>query len=443
VAKVKKVQDLKEDVTIRTVKFHFHRFAKFLRYLKEQDAVVELSFPDEDGKSTYKQVYTARKRDGNPSIEDLVAEALNISGGMAREYTSRKLGLDDTHADVDKIYATGKVIDAITFYTASSDSIDESRDLLTSPHPFRVRCHDPLHSNFDYAKSETDRISDIDHHPLIESFRQFPVHVLMNLSMTYNQEKSLIYATQHGSPFSLELHELTRVYGNSLEPNDEASSKLITCLKTLESYYYRFYERKEGEYPILADYLDFTIPCSTFHARRSAYENIGDISVFLQNSNHSLNDFIPHRYEILWSLSMAHYPVSEWPIQCQALLLLAHAEYIATESMILDCIDQIMKDLRFIIYCSEDSQGLNLQRDSLSLSDLSEVLTRYNFKNGIENTITIEGTNLLKYAIMKFPEPHASKGGYSAPVIEELISNALKKHLDIRIRKDLNITKRP
>jgi len=44
---------------------------------------------------------------------------------------------------------------------------------------------------------------------------------------------------------------------------------------------------------------------------------------------------------------------------------------------------------------------------------------------------------------MKFPEPHASKGGYSAPVIEELISNALKKHLDIRIRKDLNITKRP
>lgn len=442
-AKVKKVQNLTEDKSIRSVKLHFHRFAKFLRYLKEKNVVIELSFPGVDGKNTYKQVYTARKRDGNPSIEDLVAEALNISGGMAREYTSRKLGLDDTHSDVDKIYATGKVIDAITFYSASSDSIDESQDLLTSMEGFRVRSSDPFHSYFNYSKPESDRISDIENHPLLISFRKYPVHVMFNLSLAYTGKNLLQYFTQHGSPFSLELFALNRVYGNSLEPNDGASSKLIECLKTLENYYYRCYERKQEECPILADYLDFTIPYSSFHARQSAYENIGDIPAFLQDPDHSFKDFIPHRYEILWNLSMAHFPVLEWPVECQALLILSHAEYIAAESMILDCIDQVMNDLRFIIYCSEDGQGLNLQRDSISLTDLSEVLARYNFKNGIENTIAIEGTNLLKYAIMKYPEPHASKGGYSAPIIEKIISNALRKHLDIRIRQDLNIAKRP
>ncbi len=438
----KRVEDLREDANLRTVKLHFHRLGKFLRYLKQQDAVIELTFPGENGAGKYKQIYTAGKRDGNPSIEDLVAEALNISGSLAREYTSRKLGIDDKHSDGDKIYATGKVIDAITFYSAASDSIDESTDLLATPNAFRVRTQDPLDIDFSYSKSESDHHSNDEDHPLKTCFRQFSVYAMSNLCKLYRREKALLYSVQHGTPFTPELHQLHSMYGNSLTPDDEASKKLIEDIQNLGIFYYRFIDKEKAEYPILPDYLDFTVPYCSFHARRSAKEKIGDVAAYLQNPDHTLEDFIPYRYEILWALSRAQYPVSEWPIDCQALLLLAYAEHFATEMMMLDCVDVLMKDLKFIIFSSDDQQGLNLQRDSLSLSELSEVLTRYNFKNGLENTIEIAGTNLLKYSILKFPEPHASKGGYSSLAIEELISKALKRYLDKRIRQDLDIMPR-
>jgi len=433
----KRVETLNENISIRTVKLHFHRFGKFLRYLKQQNAVIELDAPGSTHQSgSHKLVYTANKRDGNPAIEDLVAEALNISESLAREYTSRKMGIDDRHSDGDKIYSTGRMIDAVSFYTGSNP-IGEGPDLFSNPHAFKVRSADPFDSSFSYSKEATDPSTSFMDHPLHSCFRQFAVHVIMNLSDLYRRERALLYSVQHGSPFTIELQQLQYIYGDSVTPVREASAELIKNIQDLESYYYSFSEKKCMDYPFMADYLDFTIPCSSFHARQSTQQNIGDIVSFLRNPDHSLRDFIPYRYEILWALSTARFPVPDWPSECHALLLLSHAEHVSSQMMILDCVDFLLKGLTFIIFSGDEPDALNLQRDSLSLPELSDILTRYNFRNGLENSIEISGTNILNTSIYKYPEPHAAKGGYSKVMIQGIITRRLKNHLETRIRKDL------
>ena len=106
-ARSKKVHELNEDKSIHSVKPHFHRFSRFLRYLKENDATFELNVESGNSGSAFKQLYTASKRYGIPSLEGLVSDVLNISGSMARDYINRKLGMVDKHFDVDQIYAAG------------------------------------------------------------------------------------------------------------------------------------------------------------------------------------------------------------------------------------------------------------------------------------------------------------------------------------------------
>ena len=103
----KKAHELNEDKSIRSVKLHFHRFSRFLRYLKENDATFELNVESGNSGSAFKQIYATSNRNGNPSIKDLVSDVLNISGSMARDYINRKLGMVDKHFDVDQIYAAG------------------------------------------------------------------------------------------------------------------------------------------------------------------------------------------------------------------------------------------------------------------------------------------------------------------------------------------------
>ncbi|MEX2411413.1 MAG: hypothetical protein WD607_08620 [Candidatus Paceibacterota bacterium] len=75
-ARNKKVQDLSEDKSVRSVKLQLHRFSKFLRYLKENDAVIQLNVESGMSGQRFKQIYTAGKRDGNPSIDELVVAFL-------------------------------------------------------------------------------------------------------------------------------------------------------------------------------------------------------------------------------------------------------------------------------------------------------------------------------------------------------------------------------
>jgi hypothetical protein len=436
-AKRKKVQDLKEEKSIRSVKLHFNRFSRFLRFLKENDAVIQLNVESGSSGQRFKQIYTAGNRDGSPSIEDLVADALNISGTMAREYTSRKLGIDDKHADVDKIYATGKVIDAVTFYSASYDPIDESEDMYTSAHPFSVQSVEAVDGNSD-REGQDDAIHST--HPLSESFKMFPIYVLSELSDLFRSGKSLEHLSNPDELFIIEMKQLERIYGDSLTVEDERAGELIKSLREIEGYYYKFSCEKSQSHPILPDYPDFTIPHNYQSAYRSLEENIDDLPTFLQNPENTLADFLPYRYEILWRLAVSHYPVKDWPIQCHALLLLVHAEYVATRCMLLSCVDELMEDLKFIIFSTDDQQSLNLQRDSLSISGLAEALTRYNLRDGLEKTIQVSGTNLLTNSVFRFPEPHAAKGGYSSTSIEEQINKTLRNYLDQRIRNDLSIS---
>ena len=431
---------MNEDKSIRSVKLHFHRFSRFLRYLKENGAVIELNLESGNSGSTFKQIYTASKRDGNPSIEDLVSDALNISGTKAREYTSRKLGIDDKHSDVDKIYATEKVIDAVTFYSASHDPIDESEDMYTAAHPFAVRSVEAVQGNKGDGDGGEQGYNSNRHHPLSEPFKMFPIYVLSKLSDLTRGGKSLKHLSNPDELFIIEMKQLEGIYGDSLTIEDEKSGELKKALHEIEEYFYKFSCQQRPSQPILPDYPDFKIAHHYLSAYRSLEENIPDLPAFLQNPENTMADFLTYRYEILWKLAVSQYPVQHWPIHCHALLLLAHAEYVATRCMLLSCVDELINDLKFIIYSTDDQQSLNLQRDSISMSELAEILTRYNLREGLEKNIQVSGTNLLLTPVFQFPEPHAAKGAYSSTVIEEWLRKILRTYLDQRIRNDLFIS---
>jgi len=67
----------------------------------------ELKVVSGNSGSAFNQIFAASKRNGNPSIEGLLSDVLNISGSMARDYINRKPGMDDKHSDIDQIYAAG------------------------------------------------------------------------------------------------------------------------------------------------------------------------------------------------------------------------------------------------------------------------------------------------------------------------------------------------
>ncbi|MCH8547386.1 MAG: hypothetical protein LAT80_00825 [Balneolaceae bacterium] len=442
-ARIKKAQDLNEDISIRNVKLHFHRFSRFLRYLKENDAVIELSVESGSADQKYQQVYTARKRDGNPSIEDLVSDALNISGSMARDYTNRKLGLDDRHSDADKIYATGQVIDAITMYLNSDGPKDEENQRLLSKQLFSnrkggVQTPWEFHKQFNPfgLKKKTDRSI-----YLLSEFKSFQDNIVLALQAIPTVIVDLSHRNDPSVLFSTLLKELRAIYGDRLAPSFKTGSfGLIRSLKRIEQYYTDFQHSDNPDQLLFPGYIDFTIP----HSKNLALSSSNSIFSEKLTAQHirdlTLEETILYRYEILWSILEEDIPLSECGTFVHAVLLLTDSESLAFELLITDAVEKILQDLRFVIYYSDLHHGPNLQQDSLTLADLSEILSRYNFRNGLENSIEISGSNLLNTSILKFPEPHIAKGGYPPLVVEGLFKKALGEHFAQRVKQDLIIS---
>ncbi len=440
-ASTKKVQHLNEDKSIRSVKLHFHRFSRFLRYLKENDAIIELNVKSDTSKSTFKQVYTASKRDGNPSIEDLVTDALNISGSMARDYTNRKLGIDDKHSDVDKIYATGKVIDAITMYLNSDGHKDEVTQRLLSKHPFANRdgnCVDPL---MEYHKYLNPFGCSDQRQPvyLSDQFREFQTMVVQSLKLLPSWMNDLTPGNQLDHQFNPLACQLSSVYGNTLTPNAKTGTfGLIRILKKIESLYSEFNKSELSTQLLIPGYIDFSIPLNKDHALSSSRSVFGEKMDVQNVNNQTLEDILLYRYEILWSIQEEQIPLSQFGNFIHGVLLLTMAESVSYDMLIYSAVVKVLQDVRFVIYYSDPNYGPNLQQDSLTLSEVSEVLSLYNFRNGLENSIEISGSNLLNTSVLKFPEPHVAKGGYPPLVIEGLVKKALNDHFEDRVKADLN-----
>lgn len=440
-ARIKKVQDLNEDKSIRSVKLHFHRFSRFLRYLKENDAVIELKVESDQSGLSFKQIYTASKRDGNPSIEDLVADALNISGSMARDYTNRRLGMDDKHSDGDKIYATGKVIEAITMYLDSDGPKDEDTQRLLSSRLFAKRDGSSVEPFLEYNKNFYPFGSTEQKKPLYlaseyKAFQKMVVESLRLLPVWMNDLTPENLPEHHFRPL---FRQLSSVYGNTLTPNVKTGTfGLIRILKKLESLYCEFNGSNRANQLLIPGYIDFSIPFNKDHAMaasRSIFREKLDVQ---QINGLTLEEILLYRYEILWRIQEEQIYLSEFGNCIHGALLLTMAEFVAYEMLIDNAVEKVLRDLRFVIYYSDLNHGPNLQQDSINLSEVSEILSRYNFRNGLESSIDISGSNLLNTSILKFPEPHVAKGGYPVHVIEGLIKRALKDHFDTRVRADLN-----
>lgn len=440
-ARSKKVQDLNEDKSIRSVKLHFHRFSRFLRYLKENDATIELHVESGHSGSTFKQIYTASKRDGNPSIEDLVSDALNISGSMARDYTNRKLGMDDKHSDVDKIYATGKVIDAITMYLNSDGLKDEMTQRLLSKHLFANRAGNSVEPFLEYHKNLNPFGCSDQRQPvyLADEFKAFQTLVVESLKLLPAWMNDLTPENVPDHKFRPLIGQLSSVYGNTLTPNVKTGTfGLIRILKKIETLYSEFNQSELSKQLLIPGYIDFSIPFNKDHALSSSRSVFGERLDVQYVNNQSLEEVLPYRYEILWSIQEEQIHISQFGNFVHGLLLLTMAEFVAYEMLIDSAVDKVLQDLRFVIYYSDLNHGPNLQQDSLNLSEVAEILSLYNFRNGLENSIEISGSNILNTSVLKFPEPHVAKGGYPPLVIEGLVKKALKDHFDRRVRAELN-----
>ena len=113
-----------------------------------------------------------------------------------------------------------------------------------------------------------------------------------------------------------------------------------------------------------------------------------------------------------------------------------------THKLITYCLHHLFTDLRFIIYTSNDNQVPDFQQDSLTIDELCHILSAYNFKDGLRNTVQVSGINLIKGKLLKFPEHHAAKGSPGVKEIYPVIYEELKRYFYIWISDDLNIPPR-
>ncbi|MEP1304453.1 MAG: hypothetical protein ABJK11_14885 [Balneola sp.] len=423
---------------------HQFRFASFLKFLKENNA--EIKIPD------LGVVYFAKNAKDQPSLKSLLIESLDLTESQASELISRKPVLSDVQTNKKSIRGIGKFIDAIHFYYDSDGTIISSTNKHKHSNPFGIRLEEDI-----YAPREIQRDEYLFHTysngnltPIYDcwDYLVFPklYKGLMEGLKEYVWRMSRMFpmfATVN-SPnysFSKELIKLCDIYGEHVlhggkTENNLLAKKVDRFLDVINSYS-RSEKRDQGLfYRCIDGYLVTRkeVSLSSFKKNISSESNWREII--------DLDEFelLKYRYELIWKLVDEKTPVAEWPLDFHALLVLTFFEFDITQTTVeKELVPQLIKELRFNLFSSENSSGMNYQRHDLNLDELSVVLSKYNFLHGFVKSFDINDENILVKRLIKYPEPGTVKTSTNKETIEEFLKAMFKKYFHEKIMSDLNM----
>lgn len=438
----------KESSSNRLVKVHHYRFAKFMAYLKDHNATIKIHVSDKEPPI----IYSADTKEGGLSFVHLLMDALNIPDTKATEYTRKKIGLTDYHSNKDQASKEiGKVIDSITFYLNSDGPVDEIGNTLTKEHPFSVRNTQYLSirpKNRYVETSPTIRKQRWNHY-FSKIYRQSPHWTLIELSSFFQGSFTMQEMCKSSFPFFNQLQELDPKYNDLLRASFEGKeveddqieevNEFVDVLNGITTYYDEFQNKNEAPATVIPGYWDFLYPYNKKLCLEFIKKRFSDSSELLDLNKSTIEDFINHRYEILWLLVDQNLKVESWEVRHKALLFWTMLEYESFRLLLTSCRHQLFDDLRFIIYSSKDNQAPDYQHDSINLDELCHILSKYNFRDGIRDTVQISGINLIKGKLFKYPEHHTAKGSLEFKEIYPVINEELKRYFYTWISDDLNI----
>lgn len=425
--KKKSVSELSDDSSKRRVKLHFHRFAKFLRYLRENRAVIKLYKGDGIRGEIEYTYYSKFKKPSNesPTIKKLVAEALNDDEKKVNDYYRTRLGTDDTIVDNEHAKKDiRKIISGVTYYLKSDGAIDEKTNTLSKKNKY---------DDFDLKKTiiwdsyfkkhflSFHEYFELSIKAIFENGQSLPINEIEASFQSFdksflNLAKSLLalyyskYETRHDLINSKEseeylnkFREFISFYKDSLTKDDDVQ---IPFYK-----YYGDIEKRVSSLILLNRQID-------------------DIEKLKISDELPINVLVEHRYAIISFLIESNLELENWKITYHSLLLLILCELFAIHFVLDNCsVDILNNDVMFNVF-STDGEAIEQQRANLNLSELSEILSRYHFNSPIEDFVKINGQNVISSRLHRYPDSHAVQNYLKDSDISNEIYSKLKNHFE-------------
>ena len=403
---------LTEKKGIRTTKLHFHRLGRFVRFLRDSD--IEVIFREDNKKI----IYSGDGRDGQPSILDLLIEALDISPGKAEDYFSKKLGIDDTHSSTkDKIYGDGLIIEGIHPYFNSDGSIQKEVQKFSK-------------YNYFY-RPDNDTTSAV--YFLWEVFWEE-----LNSLSKYIQELLVEMITGSHTLSGLPLYESFPFK----EEIEEILAKETGHLKELEHYLqiYKDFEKSNRGHlliPGLSSFVYAHKPEQSLIKLKRNEENCRNLLTSSTEDNYE--EILENRYQLMWLVKRDGISISQLRKEIIALFHIAIVEFYAVHNLIAEIAIDTLSDLRFMIYGMDKENMPSYQKDSITIENLSDVLSSYVFNKGLDHAINPRARNIIRDRLMKIPEEHAARGNYSSEDLNTYFRQAFANQFFSQIASDFGL----
>lgn len=425
----KKSHELSEDRNIRLVNIHYHRFARFLRYLRDNDAVITVKEKRESRPPT-EFIFTSPSRDGNPSINDLIAHVLDLDDTSIHDLLSRKIAVDDKHSDGDRVpIEPGKVIEGLLFNTTTLHKQYDT-DIHNLGRIFSARRGRAFsRKQYESFVSLDEMLPHYSNKTHFAILNKLPLLISKHITLLLKTQESFLelYLVE-SFPFYKQLKELLTT---DIEPD------VWLLLENIGDYYQTYYNKDETDKSILPGYWDFLLLFNREEVKNATGESL--LLEQLQRFDFNLENWVKYRYELLWELVEKNVPLASWSAESKALLILAVLEFRAGHSVATRAAETVYLDLNFIILASNGTRKYNFQQISVTTKELAYILPKYHFKNGLKNTIKVQGNNILTDSITKYPESEAIPTTYSDFDIVYEIEDKIERYYFNQVREALHI----
>jgi len=432
----------------KEVGIHLFRFAKFLQYLKANNAVIKTVDP----KNGIPFTYSDKKSIGGLSLKNLVSEALDIDHDYASDLLSRDLGLSNTQSNKERMRGDGDMLYGITVHKTVIDDPDEPQI------PIRYINYQYYHrksyskpSRFDLSTTVTETHNEGDKrrefandHEMHKAFINY-----VNASVKgYVAEQDIFSRMTEVNfvkfpIFEAPILQLEKMLNeNNNQANEEGHELLLKHeLLKLARVYNQVLDQHNIQNSILPYYRDFAILSSDELTEKciSLYSENESAGFLEKDFSSSPEKIIYFRYEILNKLIANQENVREWPIQFQALLMLCNYELEGVHVLLSEIINSELSRIRYTVLTKDSHKDGRYQQSNLSNSQLHEILREYDINEPIDDIFNLSGNHIMSTVLYKYPEEYAVDYNYSSSEIQSKLNKTLRECISKKLFVDLNM----
>lgn len=434
--------------TPKEVNIHYYRFAQFLQYLGENNAVIKTVNPDNGGSFTYSD----NKEVGGLPLQNLISEALDLGDQYAKDIMSRRLTPSNISSNKERMRGDGDLLYGITVHKTVSDDPDEPQVPIRSiNYQYYHRKSYSKPSRFDLSTTNTEANDEGDKrreftndHEMHKAFINY-----VNESVNRYVTEQDIFSQMAGVNFVkfpmfeapiLQLEEMLNKYndqtnevGNDLQLKHE--------LLKLTRVYNQVSDRHNIQNSIIPYYRDFAILSSDELTERciSLYSEDQSADFLEKATSFSPEEIIYFRYEILKKLIANQENVREWPTQFQALLMLCNYELEGVHVLLTEIINSELSRIRYTVLTKDSYKDGRYQQSNLNNSQLHEILREYDINEPVDDIFSLSGNHIMSTVLYKYPDEYAVDYNYSSSEIQIELNQILKEFISEKLYEGLNM----